>query len=243
MMYSYYMNELIFLDTETTGNDLMKDRLSQVCYKTTEGFFTGYFKPPIPMSIKAMSITNITNKMLHNKERFGDSIMKKNLEQLLSEKILVAHNAKFDCAMLEAEGLSVPRRICTLRVARYLDPDNLIPEYNLSYLRYYFDIDVEANAHDAEGDVIVLCAIFDRLFAKMKAEIKSDKDIIAKMIDISSRPTLFKLFSFGKYKDKKIEEVAKSDRRYLEWMLNQKLDSGTEEEDWIHTLKYYLNNN
>ncbi len=234
------MDELLFLDTETTGNELMNDRLCQVCYKISEGIFMGYFKPPIPMSVKAMSITNITNKMLHDKEPFRASSMKKDLEKLLPEKILVAHNAKFDCAMLENEGLSVSRRICTLRVARYLDPENLIPEYNLQFLRYYFDIDVEANAHDAEGDVKVLCAVFDRLFSKMRAELKSDEEVIAQMIDVSSRPTLFRLFSFGKYKDKKIEEVVKSDRRYLEWMLNQKLDSGTEEEDWIHTLQYYL---
>jgi len=236
------MDELLFLDTETTGNEIMKDRLCQVCYKTSQGIYTGYFKPPIPMSVKAMSITNITNKMLGDKEIFRDSAMKKELEKLLAEKILVAHNAKFDCAILESEGLSVPRRICTLRVARYLDPNNLIPEYNLSYLRYYFDIDVEANAHDAKGDVIVLCGIFDKLLSKMKEEIggPSDSDAITKMVDVSSRPTLFKLFSFGKYKDKKIEEVAKSDRRYLEWMLNQKLSDGAQDEDWIHTLEYYL---
>lgn len=235
------MEEFIFLDTETTGNEIMKDRLCQLCYKTSEGIFTGYFKPPIPMSVKAMSITNITNKMLQDKEPFKDSAMKKKLQPLLSKKILVAHNAKFDRAMLEVEGLSVPRRICTLRVARHLDPNNLIPEYNLSYLRYYFDVDVEANPHDAEGDVKILCAVFDRLFSKLKEEeALDDEKAITRMIDVSSRPTLFKLFSFGKYKDKKIEEVAKSDRKYLEWMLNQKLDSGTEEEDWIYTLEYYL---
>lgn len=239
------MDDLLFLDTETTGNEIMKDRLCQVCYETSEGIFKGYFKPPIPMSVKAMSVTHITNKMLQDKEVFRDSAMKKDLEKLFKEKILVAHNAKFDCAMLENEGLSVPRRICTLRVARYLDPNNLIPEYNLSYLRYYFDIEVEANAHDAEGDVIVLRAIFDKLFSKMKEEIgcSADSDAIAKMIDVSSRPTLFKLFSFGKYKDKKIEEVVKSDRRYLEWMLNQKLGDGAQDEDWIHTLEYYLKDN
>ena len=242
------MKELLFLDTETTGNEIMNDRLCQVCYKTSEGIFTGFFKPPIPMSVKAMSITNITNKMLHGKEPFKDGAMKKDLEKLLPEKILVAHNAKFDCAMLENEGLSVPRRICTLRVARYLDPENRIPEYNLPFLRYFFEIEVEANAHDAEGDVIVLCAVFDKLFSKMRAEMKSsaaadrDEDVVAKMIYISSRPTLFIFFIFGKYKDKKIEEVARSDRRYLEWMLNQKLESGAEEEDWIHTLEYYLKN-
>jgi DNA polymerase III subunit epsilon len=128
--------ELIFLDTETTGNDINKDRLCQVCYKDSQGFHTEYFKPPLSMSVKSMSITHITNKMLEDKKPFEGSQMKKDLGELLSRGILVAHNAKFDCAMLEAERLKVLKNICTLRVARHLDFDGIIPEYNLQYLRY-----------------------------------------------------------------------------------------------------------
>lgn len=249
------MNQLIFLDTETTGNDIAKDRLCQICYKTHDGIYKGYFKPPVPVSIKAMSITNITNKMLQDKELFRDSAMKKDLETRLADGILVAHNAKFDCAILEAEGMSISRRICTFRVARELDPENLIPEYNLSYLRYYFDLEVEdANAHDAEGDVKVLYALFKKLLAKMMeggltaaspseaslAQEEREEEAIAKMIDISGRPSLFRLFNFGKYKDKKIEEVVKTDRGYLQWMLDKKMEEGGQDEDWIHTLQYYL---
>ena len=234
---------LIFLDTETTGNDIAKDRLCQVCYKTSDGIYKSYFKPPVPVSVKAMSITNITNKMLEDKEVFKDSVMKKDLEARLADGILVAHNAKFDCAMLEAEGMSIPRRICTFRVARHLDPENKIPEYNLSYLRYYLDLEVEdAYAHDAEGDVKVLCALFERLLAKITKEGLTEEKAIAEMLDVSSRPSLFKLFNFGKYKDKKIEEVVKTDRGYLQWMLDKKIEEGSQDEDWIHTLQYYLKN-
>ena len=136
------MKKLIFLDTETTGNDVFKDRLCQVSYQVSDKIYTAYFKPPLPVSIKAMSITNITNKMLKDKELFRDSAMKKDLEILLADGIMVAHNAKFDGAILEAEGMSVPHRICNFRVTRELDPENQIPEYNLQYLRYYFDLDV-----------------------------------------------------------------------------------------------------
>jgi len=236
--------ELIFLDTETTGNDVAKDRLCQICYKTPEGFFKGYFKPPVPVTIKAMSITNITNKMLKDKEIFRDSEMKKNLQLLLNTGILVAHNAKFDCAILEAEGMNIPQRICTFRVARHLDPENKIPEYNLSYLRYYYDLDIpDAFAHDAEGDVKVLVAIFEKLIDIMKNDGLTEEKAIAEMIDVSSRPSLFKLFNFGKYKDRKIGEVVKTDRGYLQWMLDRKMEDGGQDEDWIHTLEYYLNNN
>jgi DNA polymerase III epsilon subunit-like protein len=234
------MNELIFLDTETTGNDLSKDRLCQVCYKTSKGIFTEYFKPPLPMSVKSMSITHITNKMLVDKFPFIGSKMFTDLQDILKDGILVAHNAKFDIAMLESEGLKVHKKICTLRVARFLDPNNLVPEYNLQYLRYFLDLEVEGSAHDAEGDVNVLYAIFQRLLSKVKEELPKDEDAINKMLEISEKPSLFTIFTFGKYKDKPIAEVLKTDRRYLEWLLNSKLENENDDEDWIYTLRHYL---
>lgn len=235
------MDELIFLDTETTGNDVLSDRLCQVCYKTGRVMKSGYFKPERPMSVKAMSITNITNRMLADKEPFQGSAMKAELEGLLANGILVAHNAKFDAAMLESEGLRVSRRICTFRLARYLDPENNIPEYNLQYLRYELDLDVRnASAHDARGDVKVLIALFNRQLAEFRAGCKTRIAAIAEMLAVSGRPTLFKLFPFGKYKDKKIEEVVKTDRAYVEWLLAKKVEEGGQDEDWMHTLEYYL---
>jgi len=234
------MRELIFLDTETTGNEVSKDRLCQVSYKTSQGLKTSYFKPPLPMSVKAMSVTHITNKMLENAEIFQGSEMYKELEGLLEEGVMVAHNAVFDKAMLEAEGLKVPQRICTLRLARYLDPENRIPEYNLQFLRYYLDLEIEGEAHDAEGDVKVLVALFDRLKAKMMDKIMNEEDVIKEMMIISERPSLFNYFTFGKHKDKSLAEVAQNDKPYLEWLLAQKSANESNEEDWIYTLKHYL---
>lgn len=234
------MNNLIFLDTETTGNDTAKDRLCQVCYKTSNGIYSGFFKPPLPMSVKAMSVTHITNKMLADKEPFAGSVMQKDLRALLASGVLVAHNALFDKAMLESEGIAAPKFICTLRVSRHLDTDNAIAEYNLQFLRYYFDLDIDANAHDAESDVKTLCAVFDKLFFEIKKEGLSDEQAIEKMLDISGKPSVFKKFNFGKHKDKYIEEVARTDRGYLEWLLKQKLNDGANDEDWIHTLQTYL---
>ena len=236
------MDTLIFLDTETTGNDVLKDRLCQICYKILDKTRMEYFKPPIPMSVKAMSITHITNKFLADKPGFKESHMYKELGAILTGGIIVAHNARFDRAMLEAEGLAVPQSICTFRVARYLDSDNLIPEYNLQYLRYYFELEIEAGVHDAADDVKVLIGVFEKLLEKMKAETKTEEKAIEKMMEISSHPSLFKLFNFGKYKDKKISEVVKSDRRYLEWYLAKKMEEGGTDEDWIYTLEHYLKN-
>jgi len=232
---------IIFLDTETTGNDPKKDRLCQICYRTGDEVCSEFFKPEIPISVKAMSVTHITNKMVADKEAFLGSEMAKKLQKLLADGVLVAHNAKFDIAMLESEGIKVPQFICTLRVARFLDPKNSIPEYGLQFLRYFLDLDVDGLAHSAEGDVNVLCAVFQRLLAKVK-EIEGDEEkAIKKMIEISKTPTIFNRFNFGKYKDKSLEEVLASDRRYLEWLLNSKLENEQGDEDWIYTLRHYLN--
>lgn len=231
---SYGTSKLIFLDTEATGNNPKTDRLCQVCYKTEgEGVRTGYFKPPLPISVEAMSVTHITNKMVENAEPFSESLMKKELQVLLEGGVMVAHNALFDIAMLRVEGVEVSRFIDTLRVVRYLDPDNKIPRHGIQYLRYFLDLEVEGNAHDAESDVRVLEALYMRLYAKIPD--------IDKMVEISSTPTLFKRFIFGKYKGSMIEEVLKTDRRYMEWLLNNMLSAEQDtDEDWIYTLKYYL---
>ena len=235
------MRELIFLDTETTGNEPKKDRLCQLCYKTSGGVRTELFKPPVPISVKAMSITHITNKMVGDKPAFEGSEMKRELEELLKEGVLVAHTALFDIAMLKNEGIEVPRFIDTLRVARYLDPENKIPEHNLQFLRYFLELEIEGTAHDAEGDVGVLVGLFERLFAKIRETESSDEAAIEKMIEISSKPTLFKYMIFGKYKGKSLAEIAETDRRYLEWLLAQKTATDEDtDEDWIFTLKHYL---
>lgn len=234
------MKNLIFLDTETTGNDLEKDHLCQVCYQIGDETRTEYFKPPVPITVKSMSITHITNKMVEDKPAFDGSAMKKELETLLADHVLVAHNAKFDIAMLEKEGLQVPNFICTLRLARHLDEGAVIPEYNLQFLRYYLDLDVPGDAHEAESDVRVMRAIFERQWHKLKEKGGDDEEVLARMIKISQTPSLLKKFGFGKYKDQMVADVAKSDRGYLEWLLRQKMENGEEDEDWLYTLKYHL---
>lgn len=203
---------------------------------------TGYFKPPIPISVKAMSITHITNKMVEDKEPFATSEMKRELQTLIERGgIIVAHNALFDIAMLKHESVEVPRFICTLRLARHLDQENKIPEYNLQYLRYFLDLDIAGHAHDAEGDVQVLEGVFNRLFKKMRETEESDGAVVEEMIEISSRPTVFTYFNFGKHKNERVEDVARTDREYLEWLLKQKTDAGVEpDDDWVFTLSHYL---
>ena len=234
--------KLLFLDTEATGLDLATDRLCQICYKIGDELKNEYFKPPVPISVKAMSISHVTNKMVADKPAFAESDMKRELEVLLPEAIMVAHNAAFDAGMLEAEGLKVPNQIDTLKVSKHLDVDDLVPEHKLQFLRYFYDLDVEAIAHDAMGDVLVLEAVFGKLLEKMKETVADEQAAIERMVEISKLPSMVRRFMFGKYYGKKVEEVAEFDRGYLEWLLAQKMQSADiqREEDWIFTLHHVL---
>ncbi len=233
--------KLIFLDTETTGN-LPDDKLCQICYKIGDKIVEGLYKPDKPISIESMAVHHITEKMVADKPAFKDSPEYKELEEIFkTDVIFVAHNAKFDVAMLEKEGLKVGKTIDTFRVARHLDSEGKISSYRLQYLRYLLGIEIEATAHDAKGDVLVLEKLFERLLKKvMEMENLSEETAIDQMVDISSHPVLFKYFNFGKYKNTSIEEVAKTDRGYLEWLLKQKKENPEEEEDWIYTLEHFL---
>lgn len=238
------MQKIIFFDTETTGNE-QKDFLIQIAYKMDDISFTGLYKPEIKIPPEASAVHHITNKMVEDKKSFQDSGDQKKIKELFEnpEAIVVAHNAPFDLYMIKKEGIEPKKFICTLKLARYLDPDEKIGRYNLQYLRYLLDFEIDAQAHDAMGDVLVLEKLFERLKNKIIEDEKiSEKRAIERMIEISSKPLLIKTLNFGKHKGKKIEEVLRIDRGWMEWLLGEKEKGDVlEHEDWIYTLKHYLN--
>ena len=186
---------------------------------------------------------HISNKMIENEIAFKQSPDRKKIKGLFEDEnsVVVAHNAQFDLMIIKKEDIEPKNFICTLRLARYLDPDGKIERYNLQYLRYLLDLDVEATAHDALGDVLVLEKLYERLKKKlMESENLDEEKTIEKMIEISSHPSLFKYINFGKHSGKEISEIARIDPGYLEWLLKQKLESDQIDEDWIYTLKHHL---
>lgn len=235
-------NKLIFFDTETTGNT-EKDFIVQIAYKNGDESFTGLYKPENKIPPEASAVHHITNKMVKDLPSFKESGDQEKIKKLFEDKdsVVVAHNAPFDLMIIKKEDIVPNKFICTLRVARELDPEGKIDRYNLQYLRYLLEIEIDAVAHDAMGDVLVLEKLFERLKNKIIVEnIFSEDEAIEKMIEISSHPSLLRTFNFGKHLGKKLEDVAKTDRGYLEWLLAQKLESDQIDEDWIYTLKHHL---
>lgn len=215
------MLKLIFLDCETTGLGV-KDRLCQVAYKIDDKVVNEYFRPEVPISVDAMAVSHITNKMVEDKPIFKNSEAYKELVQLSLDdnNILVAHNAPFDIEMLLREGIEFKNFICTRKIAKHLDEDAKIPKYNMQYLRYLLDLNIEATAHDALGDILVLEALFNRLLKSMadRNDLPPQDELLGIMQEISSKPALIKKFPFGKYVGKLLADVVAKDRGYLEWL-------------------------
>lgn len=223
----------VYLDTETTGTGA-DDRLCQLAFKTEKGLIVNeLFDPGLPVAIEAMAVHHITNKMLSGKPAFKGSSAYNQLGKLIEDKanVIVGHNARFDVNMLERDGIHPPHYICTLKLSRYLYPNGVIPQYNLQYLRYYLNLDIQARAHDAFGDILVLEALFGRIHAKFESN--GVTDITAEMIQISQSPVLMSRIPFGKHKGILFSEVPKD---YLEWLSTTEID-----EDLAFTVYHYLN--
>jgi DNA polymerase III epsilon subunit-like protein len=224
----------IFLDTETTGTE-EKDRICQLAYKLETGEIVNeLFKPPLPISIDSMCVHHITNQMVEKKPGFKNSAPYRKLTDLFKEdtNILVAHNAKFDVDMLVKEGIYPQKVICTLKLARHMDPEGKIPKYNLQYLRYFLRIEIEANAHDALGDILVLEKLFERIFVKMSKSL-GPAAVENRMMQISSKPVLLSRMFFGKHKGELFKDIPVD---YLQWL------SGKDDldEDMQFTIGHYL---
>lgn len=224
--------DLVFLDVETTGIE-EKDRLCQIAYCMNGKCVSENFKPPLPISIDAMSVCHITNEMVADCPPFDGSILQKELQGHLNNGgILIAHNAQFDLRFLEKEGVVPKRHICTLKLAHAMDKEAEWEKYNLQFLRYKFGLALngEIRPHEALSDVYVLEVLFNEVFAKFFT--------IEEMLKISSEPILFKKWMFGKHKRKTFQETARTDLDYLLWF---RRSAENLDENMLHTLNYWIN--
>ncbi len=122
-----------------------------------------------------------------------------------------------------------------------MDPEGKIQKYSLQFLRYALDLPIDENAlaHSADGDVLVMEKLFDRLLKKLM-EKSSREEALKEMTDISTLPTLFKTIPFGKHRGKQMSDIAKEAPDYLSWLLAEKEKKPQGEEDWIYSIKFYL---
>ena len=244
------MAKYVLFDTETTGNQ-DQDRIIQVgamiVYSKDEiEVFDELCLAPVPISIEAMEVHNITPDLIADKGLYDETDFALRVQQLnQKENYLIAHNISFDLAMLEKEGFQNHYTLIdTLRCAKHLIPDS--PNHRLQYLRYALEIyqieqaeagklGITIKAHDAIGDVLVMKLLLTKL-VRLTQEKFPGVNPMQKLAELTQTPVMMKTFKFGKYKDREIAEVTNEDRGYITWMrANLDLD-----EDMKFTLDYYL---
>lgn len=239
--------KLVFLDTETTS--LKEGRLVQLAYLPFDSNeklpaipYEKKFKPPVPIEFEAMATHHITEKMVADLPPFTAL----ELGNVLETHVMVAHNAPFDIGILENEGIPRPKVwIDTKKVAQaYFDFDC----YKLQYLRYRFGIEIEASAHDALGDIIVLREVFNTILLEASLQEVAqgrqydEREVIRKFVEISRNPLELRRMPYGKYQGTPFEELVKKDLQYVRWLKKNITETGRkdQEEDLYHTLSLYV---
>ncbi|RXJ95911.1 DNA polymerase III subunit epsilon [Arcobacter sp. AHV-9/2010] len=244
------MIHYILFDTETTGAS-QEDRVIQfgsmiLNQKGDLEVFDELCFSDVPIKLEAMEVHNITADMIKDKPKAIQTKFYQRLQELnSSENYLIAHNINFDLDMIKKEGFENRLQLIdTLRCARHIYPE--LPYHRLQYLRYALELykneDEEANklnivikAHDAIGDVLVMKLFLSKLVAKIKEDFVQINPM-KKLAELTLTPVFIKTFKFGKYKGENIEDVAKKDPSYLNWMRNNmELD-----EDMQYTLDKVL---
>ena len=172
------MAAYVLFDTETTGNQ-EQDRIIQVGAmivhsKDNIEVFDELCSCPVPISVEAMEVHNITPDVIENQPLYGETAFSKKVVELNKEEnYLIAHNIGFDLGMIEKEGFKNNYTLIdTVRCAKHLLPDS--PYHRLQYLRYSLGlykteqaeahkIGITIKAHEAIGDVLVMKLLLSKL--------------------------------------------------------------------------------
>lgn len=180
-------------------------------------------RPDRPISHQAMAIHKITEAMVADKPWIEEIIPRYH-----GSPYYVAHNASFDQRMLpEMTG----EWICTVKLARRLWPGI---KYSNMALYNSLKLEVETPADLHHHRALFDCYITAALLIRIMNESGWTPE---QMVTITGRPALVSIMAFGKYRGRKIAEIAEDDPGYLRWMLNNIKELTP---DLRMTLKHYL---
>ncbi len=237
---------VLYLDTETTGADPGSADICEVALllSTYNGFercpgedeiFESLVKPSEEVPPEASAIHHITNDMLADKPSIGE--LAAPIAGLAGKAdIVCAHNLDYDITILGRRlpgifDFPVERRLDSLRLARHLWP--LVPSHSLQSLRYRFRLDsgLQGDAHRALFDTMLVRALVEHALQSGPP----DAGDWTELVTFANSPLEIKVFSFGKYRGKLVEDVTAQDPDYVKWLLRQEW-MPAEHPDLYHTI-------
>ena len=228
-------NPLIFFDLETTGTDIVNDRIVEISYlkiypSGKEESATYLVNPSIPIPKKSSEIHGITDEMVKDAPVFSQ--VAKTLSKIMEGCDLAGYNSnKFDIPLLVEELLRAGVDI-DLKKHKFIDVQVIFHKKEQRTLgaayKFYCEKDLD-NAHSSEADTR---ATFEVLKAQLDKypDLKNDVEELSKFsshtrnVDFAGRIVLdeknIERFNFGKYKGRSVEEVLETDPAYYGWMMN-----------------------
>ena len=212
---------LCIFDLETTGTDISKDRIVEICILKvnpdgSRESKTWLINPGIPIPAKASEVHNITDEDVADKPSLKD--IAPQIMQMLAGADLGGFNSnRFDVPLLAEELIDAQV------IYHKMEPRNLSAAY-----KFYCDKTLE-NAHSAEADTHATFEIIDAQVGKYQ-ELGNNVDALSefsyhsKFADLAGNIIYdsegVEVFNFGKYKGQRVVDVFKKDIGYFGWIQN-----------------------
>ncbi|QVK09055.1 PolC-type DNA polymerase III [Mycoplasma mycoides] len=172
---------MVFFDLETTGlspelDEIIEFGAIEYNLKTGERKKIDILiKPKAKLKAFTQKLTNITEKMLEDKPSIEQAF--KQINEIIKDAILVAHNANFDFTFLSywSEKLGYGKLentiIDTLTISRIIYPD--LKSHRLGSLAKRVNISYDPSiAHRGDYDADILADIYERMLDETRKKIK-----------------------------------------------------------------------
>lgn len=227
-------NPIVFFDLETTGINIVKDRIVEISFVKVhpngkEETKTRRINPEMPIPPESTAIHGITDEDVKDCPTFKE--IAKSLATQIEGCDLAGYNSnRFDIPLLAEEFLRAGVDI-DLNRRKFIDVQTIFHKMEQRTLsaayKFYCDKSLE-NAHTAEADTM---ATYEVLKAQLDRypELQNDIDFLSKYssytnnVDFAGRMVYNdkgeEIINFGKHKGRLVEEVLKTDLGYYEWMM------------------------
>ncbi len=228
-------NPIVFFDLETTGTDIVHDRIVEISYHKVypngrEEGKTLRINPQMPIPPASTAVHGITDEDVKNCPTFKE--VAKEIARDIEGCDLAGYNSnRFDVPVLAEELLRAGVDI-DLKRRKFVDVQVIFHKMEQRTLAaaYKFYCHKElTDAHTAEADTL---ATYEVLQAQLDRypELQNDVDFLAKFTTQSNNADFAgrivynergeEVFNFGKYKGKKVTDVFNTDIGYYGWMMS-----------------------
>lgn len=224
---------LAIVDLETTGTQVQKDRIVEISLLKirpdgTREQRTYRVNPEIPIPPEATRVHGINDADVAGQPRFNQ--LADELMAFLHECDLCGFNLKrFDLRLLAAELGRVGREL-RLQGRHIIDAQEIFHAYerrDLSAALEFYCGKEHASRHSAEADVLATAEILDAMldrYADLPRRVEelgrhftdpNSVDASGKFVRVDGKIC----FAFGQHRGRTLDDVARLDAAYLDWLL------------------------